>query len=294
MTVTVRLLGGARKALAADSMELDGDEATVGDILDTLESRTSGEMGASNVLVAVNGADSSAIGGRGAVVRAGDDVAIIPVVHGGGGGGGADATKGRAAPLASWRAPPALAGGRGQQGRIEAYVVRLGRGGSGGAAGAGFLDDLRAEFPRVVLQAVAGRFVLGGSHLRRVAAVSAEAKRRRTMVARRVETDMLARLAGTAQISAAIGAAGMGSAGRGPYVVVAAAPRAGLLAPLRARLGPLSAPAPALAALPASRARFLARRFGFAARRRAAVIAPGAADPLEELLVERAASLVAA
>ena len=295
MTVTVRLLGGARKALAADSMDLDRDEATVGDILDTLESRTSGEMGTSNVLVAVNGADSSAIGGRGAVVRAGDDVAIIPVVHGGGGGGGtARTTRGRAAPLASWRAPPALAGGRGQQGRIEAYVVRLGGGNDSSAAGAGFLDDLRAEFPRVVLQAVAGRFVLGGSHLRRVAAVSAEAKRRRTMVARRVETDMLARLAGTAQISAAIGSAGMGSAGRGPYVVIAAAPRAGLLAPLRARLGPLSAPAPASAALPASRARFLARRFGFAARRRAAVIAPGAADPLEELLVERAASLVAA
>ena len=298
MTVTVRLLGGARKALAADSMDLDGDESTVGDILDAIESRTSGEMNASNVLVAVNGADSSAIGGRKAVVRAGDDVAVIPVVHGGGGpggeirgrAGGGAATRApgrRAAPLASWRAPPALAGGRGGRGRIEAYVVRIGPG-----AGGGFLDDLRAEFPRVVLQAVAGRFVLDGSHLRRVAAVSAEAKRRRTMVARRVETDMLARLAGTAQISAAIKAAGMGSAGRGPYVVVAAAPRTGLLAPLRARLGPLSAPAPASAALPASRARFLARRFGLTARRRAAVLASGAADPLEELLVERAASLV--
>ena len=305
MTVTVRLLGGARKALAADTIELDGDEATVGDILDMLESRTSGEMGASNVLVAVNGADSSAAGGRGAAVRAGDDVAVIPVVHGGSGGAGGNkagggkkgksggaTTKRQAALLASGRAPPSLAGGRGGQGRIEAYVVRLGKGGADGG-GAGLLDGLRAEFPRVVLQAVAGRFVLGASHLRRVAAVSAEAKRRRTMVARRVETDMLARLAGTAQVSAAIGAAGIGSAGRGPYVVIAAAPQAGLLAPLRPRLAPLSAPAPASAALPASRARFLAGRFGITARHKAAVLAPGPADPLEEILVERAASLVA-
>ena len=64
MALSVRLLGGARKALAADSIEVDGDEATVGGILDLLASRTSGELGASNVLVAVNGADSSAVGGQ--------------------------------------------------------------------------------------------------------------------------------------------------------------------------------------------------------------------------------------
>lgn len=300
MALSVRLLGGARKALAADSIEVDGDEATVGGILDLLASRTSGELGASNVLVAVNGADSSAVGGREAVVRAGDDVVVIPVVHGGAGAGGrvnagdgraARAGAGQAVPLVRASAAAAPAGGRRRTVRIEAYVVGLG---GGSDSGAGLLDRLRAEFPRVALQAVAGRFVLGGSHLRRVVAVSIEAERRRTLVAKRLETDMLARLAGTAQVSAAIRSAGMGSAGGGPYVIIAVAAPAVRLAPLRARLGPLSAPAPAADALPASRARFLARRFGIAARGRAAVLARGPADPLEELLVERAASLVAA
>lgn len=301
MAVTVRLIGGARKALSSDTMELDCDEATVGSILDLLASRTSGELGASNVLVAVNGADSSAVGGRGAVVRAGDDVAVIPVVHGGaamGGrakeGAGAPARTGaaQAVPLVRESTAAAQAGGRRRAGRIEAYVVRCR--GAGGAGGGKLLDQLRAEFPLVALQAVAGRFVLSESHLRRVIAVSVSAERRRTMVAKRLETDMLARLAGTAQISAAIGTAGMGSAGSGPYVIIALAAPAGRLAPLRSRLGPLSAPAPASAALPASRARFLARHFGISARHRAAVLSQGRADPLEELLVERAASIVAA
>lgn len=290
--ITVRLLGGAGKALGSDSVELDGDSATVGDILDMIESRTSGGLAASNVLVAVNGADSSAAGGRGAEVRAGDDVAVIPVVHGGSGAGapraGPAAGGGRQAPaLVSIAAPAprrpggAAKGGAAGGGRtrtVEAYAVRSG--GRGGVLPA--LDGLRAEFPGIAIQAVSGRFVLGASHLRRVAAVSIEAERRRTMLARRIETDILARLAGTSQISEAIGAAGRDGAAAGTYVVVAVAP-AGRLGPLRARLAPLAAPRPAL---PASNARFLARRFGVTARRMSAVAGGGG---LEDLLVEAAA-----
>lgn len=303
--IVVRLLGGAKKALGAE-LEIDADTTTVGNILDMVESRTSGALAAPNVLVAVNGADSSAAGGRGAVVRAGDDVAVIPVVHGGGGGGGGRGkasragAKGRIAALVSVAAPPgrrlpAARGGKGPErpGRssartIEAYAVRSGGGGRGGGGGGGgvlpALDDLRAEFPSVAIQAVSGRFVLGAAHLRRVVAVSIEAERRRTMVARRIETDILARLAGTAQISEAIGAAGRKGTGAGTYVVIAVAP-AGRLAPLRARLAPLAAPRPAL---PPSNARFLARRFGITAGRMSAVAGAGG-RPLEDLLVEGAA-----
>lgn len=301
--ITVRLLGGAKKALGADTMKIDADSSTVGDILDMVESRTSGALAASNVLVAVNGADSSAAGGRGAVVQAGDDVAVIPVVHGGGGKvrGGAASLEGagagrQIAALVSvaaprGRRPPAAARvGKGPKGQrssnartIEAYAVRSGgRSMGGGVLPA--LDDLRAEFPSVAIQAVSGRFILGAAHLRRVIAVSMEAERRQTMLAKRIETDILARLAGTAQISEAIGAAGRKGTGAGPYVVIAVAPAA-RLAPLRSRLAPLAAPRPAL---PASNARFLARRFGITAGRMSAVAGAGG-RPLEDLLVEGAA-----
>lgn len=296
--ITVRLLGGAGKAIGAGTIEIDSDSATVGDILDALESRTSGAFGASNVLVAVNGADSSAAGGAKAAVRAGDDVAVIPVVHGGedGGSGGADrggpqaralvsialaAARGRRQPAGGAASSGAAARGGGRGRTLEAYVVRSARRGGGILPS---LDDLRAEFPSVSMQVVSGRFVLGASHLRRVAAVSAEAERRHTMLARRIETDILARLAGTSQITEAIGAAGRSGTSDGTYVVLAVAP-AGRLGPLRARLAPLAAPSPQL---PASNARFLARRFGIGAARRSAV--PGAGTrPLEDLLAEGAA-----
>lgn len=269
--ITVRLLGGAGKALGAGTIEIDSDATTVGEILGIVESRTSGAFGASNVLVAVNGADSSASGGSGAKVSAGDDVAVIPVVHGGSG-----APRGR--PQARALVSVALAAPARRT--VEAYVVRSG--GRGGVLPP--LDDLRAKFPSVAIQAVSGRFVLGASHLRRVVAVSAEAERRRTMLARRIETDILARLAGTSQISEAIRAAGRSGAGAGTYVIVAVA-AAGRLGPLRARLAPLAAPSPPL---PASNARFLARRFGITAARMSAV-AGGRGRALEDLLVEGAA-----
>ena len=295
--ITVRLLGGAGKALGSGTIEIDSDATTVGDILGMLESRTSGAFGASNVLVAVNGADSSAAGGPDAKVRAGDDVAVIPVVHGGEGGRRGGASRGRpqaralvSVDLSAARRPPgaaAAARGRGGRRTAEAYVVRSGGRGRRGEGGMlPSLDDLRAEFPSVAIQAVSGRFVLGASHLRRVVAVSAEAERRRTMLARRIETDILARLAGTSQISEAIRAAGRSGTSAGTYVVLAVAP-AGRLGPLRARLAPLAAPPPQL---PASNARFLARRFGITASRMSAVAGGGGrGGALEDLLVEGAA-----
>ena len=278
--IAVRLLGGAAKALGSGTIEIDSDATTVGDILGMLESRTSGAFGASNVLVAVNGADSSAAGGADAVVRAGDDVAVIPVVHGGEGGRRGGASRGR--PQARALVSIALA----SPGRrtAEAYVVRSGKRGTGEGGILPSLDDLRAEFPSVAIQAVSGRFVLGASHLRRVVAVSAEAERRRTMLARRIETDILARLAGTSQISEAIRAAGRSGTSAGTYVVLAVAP-AGRLGPLRARLAPLAAPSPPF---PASNAQFLARRFGITASRMSAV-SGGRDRALEDLLVEGAA-----
>lgn len=274
--IAVRLLGGAAKALGSGTIEIDSDVATVGEILGIVESRTSGAFGASNVLVAVNGADSSAAGGPDAKVRAGDEVAVIPVVHGGEGGRRGGASRGRRQARALVSIALASPGRR----TAEAYVVRSG--GRGGILPS--LDDLRAEFPSVAIQAVSGRFVLGASHLRRVVAVSAEAERRRTMLARRIETDILARLAGTSQISEAIRAAGRSGTSAGTYVVLAVAP-AGRLGPLRARLAPLAAPSPPF---PASNARFLARRFGITASRMSAV-AGGRDRALEDLLVEGAA-----
>lgn len=177
----VRLLGGARAAFGSESVCVEPAPSTVGELLERLEQmRKSGErVDPSSVLVAVNGADSSARGGPECPVAPGDDVAVIPVVHG---------------------------GSRAAVGRYGALWVCV----SGRARlGAGFLDRLRLEHPRLRLQAVRSRMVLGGGHLRKVLLLAAESERRGTMISEKLETEILLRLAATTQISRAISEAGV-------------------------------------------------------------------------------------
>ena len=177
----VRLLGGARAALGSESVALDPAPSTVGELLERLE-RMRGpgaRIDASSVLVAVNGADSSARGGPECPVLPGDDVAVIPVVHGG-----------SRAPVGRYGALWVCVSGR----------ARL---------GAEFLDALRLEHPRLRLQAVRSRMVLGAGHLRKILLLAAEAERRGTMISGRLETEILLRFAITTQISSAISEAGI-------------------------------------------------------------------------------------
>lgn len=254
--ITVRLLGGARRSFGSDSVDVGCGETTVGGLLGRLSRMVppgAPPLDAAGVLVAVNGADSSAAGGAAAPVRPGDSVSIIPVVHGG-------------------SRVQMRVGGR----LAEAFPVSRRR-----SRDAGYLDSLRARFPRVAIQAVSRRHVIGRSHLQKVLAVSLHARRRRAMLARRLETDLLLRLAGTTQISRAIAEAGI-SPGR-PALVVAVGPRAELDR-VHAYLRPDLDPEPFLRGAP----RFLARRLGITARHLRAV---GTDAPLEDLLAERAAVL---
>lgn len=237
-------------------MSLGGGDTTAGALLAKLSRMVppgAPPLDTANVLVAINGADSSASGGPAAPVRDGDDVAVIPVVHGG-----------ARVQVRVW--------GR----TAEVFPVGRRR-----AAGPEYLDALRARFPRASLQAVSKRYVIGRSHLRKVLAVSLYARRRRAMLARRFEADLLMRLAGTGQVSRAIERAGM-APGR-PFLVIAVGPRA-VLDRIHAHLAPDLEP-PAFAA---GAPRFLAREFGITARHLRAVQTP---TPLEDALAERAAVL---
>ena len=173
--ITVRLLGGARKSFPAGSVTLDCSETTVSDLLGMLsrcKPPDTPDLDVRNVLVAINGADSSVGGGRSAAIRDGDQVDIIPIIHGG------------------------------------AHVHRLYIGETriavlcvpGGEADP---DRLRRRFGARI-QSISSEYILNMSYLRRILEVSIEAERRGTMLTARIETDILLRLAGTTQISEAI------------------------------------------------------------------------------------------
>lgn len=83
--ITIRLLGGAKKAVGRPIVELDKIVASVSDILKFLQDISSQPrlLEPNNLIVAVNGTDSTAINGLATEVRDGDTVTILTVVHGG-------------------------------------------------------------------------------------------------------------------------------------------------------------------------------------------------------------------
>jgi len=83
--ISVKLLGGARRAIGKDSLEIEKQDAKLHDIVEILRSMSSNKniFNSSNLLIVVNGVESSMLGGLYATVRDGDVISIVPVVHGG-------------------------------------------------------------------------------------------------------------------------------------------------------------------------------------------------------------------
>lgn len=83
--ITIRLLGGARKAVGKPSVSLDKNESSVSGILSYLQDISAEPrlLQPGNLIVAVNGVDSAALAGADTVVRSGDTVTVVTVVHGG-------------------------------------------------------------------------------------------------------------------------------------------------------------------------------------------------------------------
>lgn len=83
--ITIRLLGGAKKAVGRPSVELDRQQSAVSDVLSYLQSVSveSRLLAPENLIVAINGVDSAALQGPSTLVRDGDSVTVVTVVHGG-------------------------------------------------------------------------------------------------------------------------------------------------------------------------------------------------------------------
>ncbi len=83
--ITIRLLGGAKKAVGKPAVNLDRPYASISEILDFLttisvEPRL---LQRSNLIITLNDADSASLQGHSTVVKSGDTVTIVAVVHGG-------------------------------------------------------------------------------------------------------------------------------------------------------------------------------------------------------------------
>jgi len=179
--ITIRLLGGAKKAVGRSAVEFDMPSASVTEILRFLADHSADPrfFQPNNLIVAVNGVDSGALQGQQTLAKSGDIVTIVTVVH-----GGKDYT---------------MDGNQLSIVGITKVVEDVGS----------LVDRLRAQHKDVSIQSLNAEAVFGTDHLLGVLKVTLEAAKRKIMIANRRETELLLRLACTGQISEAIKRAGL-------------------------------------------------------------------------------------
>ena len=181
--ITVKLFGGAKKSFSTDQIIVDQDNLTIQELLDFLtknKPKNTNELDTKNLLVAVNGADSSAIGGFSAKLKANDIVSIIPIIHGGS----------RTQFLLDKKT-------------VEVLVIKKQE------SNIKFLDELRVKFPNVIIQGISSNFILNYNHVKKIVQLSLYAKKNNTLLSKKLETDILMRFAGTNQIIQAIKTVGV-------------------------------------------------------------------------------------
>ena len=177
--ITIKLLGGAKKALGTDKLEFEKYDYTISELLDFIQKKlpqnTSG-LDTKNILVAINGMDSSTLDGFQTKLKDGDTVSIIPIIHGGA----------QRMQFKIFNKNVELLG----MTRIDNPVA--------------FLENLRRKYSDLVIQGIKSHYILNLNHAKKIITVSITAQKDRMMLSKEIETDILMRFACTKQISEAI------------------------------------------------------------------------------------------
>ena len=184
--IIVKLLGGARKSFSSDKLEIQSDLMSISSLLEHLEKNTPKNLpylDPNNILVAVNGVDSSALQGKETILKNGDVISIIPLVHGG-------------------------SSKRIQFGMMKNIVelVRLRKTTEDPIL---FIESLREKYPSLVIQGIRATHVLNVAHVQKTVIISLSAQKAGILLSNKIETDILMRFACTRQISDAISKVGV-------------------------------------------------------------------------------------
>jgi tRNA threonylcarbamoyladenosine modification (KEOPS) complex Cgi121 subunit/molybdopterin converting factor small subunit len=177
--ITIKLLGGAKKSFGKDLMQADLDNISISKLLEYLLSikpANTLDLDTKNILIAVNGVDSSALQGHNTILHSGDVVSIIPVIHGGA------------------RTQFAI-----QSKNVELFHVKNKKG-----KNYDYLSALRKKFPSITMEGISSRQIASILHVKKILGVSMYAKKNNLLLSKKFETDILLRFAATTQISAAI------------------------------------------------------------------------------------------
>ena len=172
MLITIKLMGGAKKSFSTDKILLEKSNLTINELIKHLiqiKPNNTLEFDTKNLLIAVNGVDSSALQSYNTKVNDNDIVSIIPIIHGG----------------SQTRMQFSIM-------NTDAEIFHMF---NDKKFHTEFLNELRSKYPHLNIQAINSRFILGVRHAKKI-------------LGKKIETDILLRFAGTTQISHAINIAG--------------------------------------------------------------------------------------
>ncbi|MGY5152217.1 MAG: KEOPS complex subunit Cgi121 [Candidatus Nitrosopumilus sp. bin_6a] len=178
---TVKFVGGAKKSFSTEHLKIDKSDITIQELINLLpELKPEGapKLDTDNVLIAINGADSSAMDGKLTKIKDDDVVSIIPIIHGG-------ASKKFTFEFSKKQ--------------IQAMEIKGQK-----SIDVKFIDSLREKYPKISLQAVSSNYILNSYHFKKIISLSIESEKNNILLSNKIETDILMRFALTTQISDAI------------------------------------------------------------------------------------------
>ena len=183
--ITVNFTGGSRKSFQTDSLEIKSEIKSLSELVKYLISQkpeNTPDFDGKNLLIAVNGIESSALDGMNTKLKSNDVVNIIPIIHGGS------------------KNHTTFTVNKHTVGLFEIYKSN---------SNEDYLISLRKKFPKLYLQAIASKFILDKEHAKKIISISLNHKAQNTLLSDKIETDLLLRFANTTQISDAIKTVGM-------------------------------------------------------------------------------------
>jgi len=184
--LSIKFLGGAKKSFGTDFAQVDLDGIPIKALLEHLLSikpKDTITLDTKNLLVAVNGVDSSALDGYDTVLHPNDVVTIIPIIHGGAYRRNRFRVYNQSAELFNVKNTP-----------VKGYD---------------FLNSVRKSFPGLVIEGISTRHILSLTHAKKIVGISLFAQRHHSLLSKKLETDILLRFGITTQISDAINTVGI-------------------------------------------------------------------------------------
>ena len=257
--ITVKFLGGAKKSFSVDSLIIEKSDLNIEQLLDFLvtnKPNNENKLDVKNLLVAINGIDSSAIDGPLTKLKNNDVVSIIPIIHGG------------AFKRINFKISNSY---------VELFDITAKQ-----KLNIDFLDFLRKKYPYLVIQAISSNYILSKSHAQKIISISHLAKENHTLISKKIGTDILLRFAGTTQIQDAIESVGIKN---GNGFVIVAIGKQSIINKLFNFLKPYLNNNP----LSKNNQIFLRKKFNITKNHMDSILSK---NPLEDLLIEKATILI--